>query len=289
MKQILIISGKGGTGKTVLTAAFASLAKNAVFSDCDVDAANLHLILNPQVEEKHEFRSGKTAVINKDLCKSCGLCEGLCRFSAIAEDKLNGIYVVDPISCEGCGFCALACPHSAIEMQENISGDWFVSSTRFGPFVHAKLGVAEENSGKLVSTVKQMGKELANQGKSEKVVTDGAPGIGCPVIASLSDVDCAIVVTEPSLSGIHDAKRVIKVAKHFQVPVKIVINKFDLNSDMAQKIESFAKQDGIEVVGKIPFDRRIVDCVTQRKSVTEHPDKEVAEPFKKIWEKIQKI
>ena len=287
MKQILIISGKGGTGKTVVTASFASLAENKVLVDCDVDAANLHLILNPESQEVHDFKSGKTAFIDKNQCCSCGLCESLCRFEAISKNVSDDKYFVDPVSCEGCGFCALACPSGAIEMKENLSGQWFVSKTRFGLFVHAKLGVAEENSGKLVATVKQKAKELAKEHNVDWIIVDGSPGIGCPVIASLSDVDCAVVVCEPTVSGIHDAKRVIEVANHFKVPSKIVINKFDLNIDMTKNIEMFAKESDIEVVGRIPFDKRIVESVSQRKTVIEDGDQDLIEHFSKIWIKIK--
>jgi len=286
MKQILVISGKGGTGKTVVAAALASLAQKAIFADCDVDAANLYLILNPEVKKKYEFRSGKTAVINEDSCSACGLCQELCRFDAIEKNKTTDKFIIDPISCEGCGFCALACPQGAIEMQENLSGHWFVSSTRFGPLVHAKLGVAEENSGKLVSTVKQKAKELGNQNNSDWIIIDGSPGIGCPVIASLSDTDCALIIIEPTVSGVHDAQRVIKVADHFKVPVKIVINKFDLNNDITREIEKFATENNIEVIGKIPFDKKVVESVVQGKTIIEYAPNGVGRLFSEIWEKI---
>ncbi len=193
MKQIVVISGKGGTGKTVITASLAALARSKVMADCDVDAADLHLLLNPKIKEKHEFRSGKTAIIDKKLCQQCGKCIAACRFNAISED-----FTVDPVSCEGCGFCSHICPAEAIEMRENISGEWFISDTRFGPLVHARLGIAEENSGKLVTLVRQKAKESAENRGLDWVIIDGAPGIGCPVIASLSGVDCALVVTEPT-------------------------------------------------------------------------------------------
>jgi len=213
MKQIVVISGKGGTGKTVITGAFASLAKNKVMADCDVDAADLHLLLQPKIKERHDFRSGLSALIDKKICQQCGKCIAACRFDAITSS-----FVIDPISCEGCGFCSHICPAGAIKMKENLAGEWFISETRFGPMVHAKLGIAEENSGKLVSLVRQQAKDLAEKGNYDWVIIDGAPGIGCPVIASLTGIDCAVVVTEPTLSGLHDALRVIEVTSHFNVP-----------------------------------------------------------------------
>jgi len=290
MKQIIIISGKGGTGKTVITGAFAALAENKVMADCDVDAADLHLLLKPDIKERNEFRSGKTAVIDAEKCVKCGKCVKLCRFNAIAEN-----FVVDPVSCEGCAFCSFACPAGAIRMEENISGEWFISETRFGPMVHARLGIAEENSGKLVSLVRQQAKELAEKNNSDWVIVDGAPGIGCPVIASISGVDCAIVVTEPTLSGLHDADRVIKAAKYFGVTVKLIVNKYDLNTDMTGKIEEYCKSGGIGLVGKIPFDESVVKAMVKGKTIIEHSEnspagKEIAAAWnfmrKKLEEKI---
>jgi len=287
VKQILVISGKGGTGKTVVTAAFASLAKNKISVDCDVDAANLYLLLNPEIQESFDFRSGKTAFINQDQCSSCGSCQDICRFDAIKKDSL-GKFLIDPVSCEGCGLCARVCPSQAITMKENLSGQWFISNTRFGLFVHARLGIAEENSGKLVATVKQKAKELGKKNNVDWIIADGSPGIGCPVIASLSDVDCAVIVCEPTVSGIHDAKRVIEVANHFKVPVKIIVNKFDLNIEMTLKIEDFAKEHDIEVAGRIPFDKKVVEAVSCGKTVMEIGDKEISECFSNIWEKVSR-
>ena len=282
MKQILIISGKGGTGKTVITASFASLAKNKVMADCDVDAADLHLLLAPSIKERHEFRSGKTAIIEKERCIQCGKCLEVCRFNAVSKD-----FKVDPIACEGCAFCSFACPVSAIKMKENLSGEWFVSLTRFGPLVHARLGVAEENSGKLVSLVRQQAKELAERNNCDWVIIDGAPGIGCPVIASLSGIDCAVVVTEPTLSGLHDADRVIGVAGHFGVLVKLIVNKYDLNVDMTGKIEEYCRKNDIDLIGKIPFDKSVVEAMVRGKTIIEHPDGKVKEEIINIWQRLE--
>ncbi len=281
MKQIVIISGKGGTGKTVLTASFAALAHKKVMADCDVDAADLHLLLQPEIEHTEEFKSGFTARIDQKKCIQCGKCRELCRFNAVAEN-----FIIDPVSCEGCGFCHFACPSQAITMEENLSGEWFVSNTRFGPMVHAKLGIAEENSGKLVSLVRKKAKELAEKNNSRWIIIDGSPGIGCPVIASLSGVDCAVVVTEPTLSGMHDALRVIEVAKHFRILTKVVINKYDLNTDMSERIMEVCKRSDVEVIGKIGFDKSVVKAMVQGKTIIEGADATIKERVTQIWEKL---
>jgi len=283
MKQIVVISGKGGTGKTVITGAFAALAKNKVMADCDVDAADLHLLLNPQIKERYVFKSGVTAFINKELCTQCGKCREICRFDAIGED-----FAIDPISCEGCAFCSFVCPVKAIEMKENISGEWFISDTRFGPMVHAKLGIAEENSGKLVAQVRQKAKEIAEKQNLDWVIVDGAPGIGCPVIASITGVDCALVITEPTLSGLHDAERVIGVTNHFGVLTKLVINKYDLNLEMTEKIEEYCRKSNISLIGKVGFNKSVVKAMVEGKTIIEYSDNEIKDVISKIWDKFQK-
>ena len=281
MKQIVVISGKGGTGKTVITGAFAALAENKVMADCDVDAADLHLLLEPVVKEEHEFRSGKTAVIESGRCAKCNKCVEVCRFNAISKN-----FTVDPISCEGCVFCSFVCPEGAIRMEENISGKWFISDTRFGPMVHAKLGIGEENSGKLVSLVRKRAKELAEKKNCDWVIVDGAPGIGCPVIASLPGINCAVVVTEPTLSGLHDADRVIRVTRHFGISTKLIVNKYDLNMDIAKKIQEYCSGSDIDVIGKIPFDKSVVDAMIEGKTIIECANGEVREEVIKTWETI---
>jgi len=301
MKQILVISGKGGTGKTIITAALASLAENAVLADCDVDAADLHLLLHPTIKERNIFKSGVTAVIDKDKCVQCGKCVELCRFSAIkivkslsarqadasGGEAITKDFCVDEIACEGCAFCHWICPHQAIEMKENTSGEWYVSETRFGPMIHAKLGVAEENSGKLVGIVKKTAQELAERENRDWVIIDGAPGIGCPVIASLSGIDCAIVVTEPTLSGLHDAKRVIEVADHFKVPVKMVINKHTLNSEMTEKIAEYCRAYSIPLLAKVGFDKTVVDAMVEGKTIVEYSDGETKDRIEEMWNTIK--
>lgn len=281
MKQIVIISGKGGTGKTVITAAFAALAKNAVFADCDVDAADLHLLLQSNKKQRYEFKSGQTAIIDKKVCQQCGKCIAACRFSAISQD-----FIVDPISCEGCAFCSYICPVGAIKMEENLAGEWFISETRFGPMVHAKLGIAEENSGKLVSLLRKKAKELAEKNNCDWVIIDGAPGIGCPVIASLSGVDLSLVVTEPTLSGLHDAIRVIEVAKHFSVAVKLIINKYDLNADLSKEIEEYCHKNSIPLIGKIGFDESVIKAMIEGKTIIEYQDTKIKNEVIKIWEML---
>ncbi|MDD5504770.1 MAG: ATP-binding protein [Candidatus Omnitrophica bacterium] len=281
MKQIVIISGKGGTGKTVITGAFAALAKNKVMADCDVDAADLHLLLRPEIKERHDFKSGLSFRIKKRACTQCGECKKVCRFNAISDK-----FIIDPISCEGCGFCARVCPADAISMEENLAGEWFISETRFGPMVHAKLGVAEENSGKLVALVREQAKGLAENTGAEWVIVDGAPGIGCPVIASLSGIDCAVVVTEPTLSGLHDASRVIEVARHFNVFSSLIINKYDLNPDMTRRIEIYCKTNGIPVMGRIAFDKSVVEAVSKAKTVMESAQNAVKRSLRDIWQRL---
>lgn len=281
MKQIVIISGKGGTGKTVVTASFAALSSRAVLGDCDVDAADLHILLEPRIKEEHQFRSGFTAKISREKCTECGKCVDLCRFDAVSDD-----FRVDPVSCEGCAFCSYICPVEAIEMEENMSGEWFISETRFGTMVHARLGVAEENSGKLVSLVKEKAGELAAEQNSDWIIVDGAPGVGCPVIASLSGVDYAVVVTEPTLTGLHDADRVIKVAEHFEVPVRVIVNKYDLNPDMTERIEKYCQENGIEFSGKIPFDESVVKAMVQGKTVIEYNNGPASEEIRQIWDRL---
>jgi len=281
MKQIVIISGKGGTGKTVLAASFAALARNASFADCDVDAADLHLLLKPKTKEKYEFRSGKTAKIGRKLCQECGKCIEVCKFNAINKD-----FIVDPISCEGCGICSLICPTSAIAMEENISGEWFVSETKYGPMVHAKLGIAKENSGKLVTLVRQNAKKIAEMENRDYVIIDGPPGIGCPVIASLANVDLALIVTEPTLSGIHDMERVADVTKHFGINTKVVINKYDINLKNTGNIRKICKSRNIEVLAELPFSENVSRSLVKNMPIVEFCNDQIAKDIITLWKKI---
>ena len=281
MKQIVVISGKGGTGKTMLTGAFAALAENKVMVDCDVDAANLHLLLHPSIKERNIFKSGAFAKINPALCTRCGQCSDACRFQAISSE-----FAVSPIACEGCGLCARLCPVNAIRMKENTAGEWFISETQYGPFVHAKLGIAEENSGKLVAKVREAAKEIAEKNGATHIIIDGPPGIGCPVIASLSGVDLALIVTEPTLSGLHDAERVIELAEHFNVQTQLVINKWDINPEASEKIERYCESRKVPVIGKIPFARAVIESVIAGKPITEYTNGALKHDITKIWEAV---
>jgi len=281
MKEIVVISGKGGTGKTVLAASFATLAKKAVFADCDVDAADLHLLLKPKTKVRYEFRSGKTAKIDRKLCQECSKCIEVCRFNAISKD-----FIVDPISCEGCAVCSHICPTGAIAMEENISGEWFISETKYGPMVHAKLGIAEENSGKLVTLVRQNAKKIAERENKDYVIVDGPPGIGCPVIASLANVDLALIVTEPTLSGIHDMGRVADVTKHFKINTKVVINKYDINLKNTQDIRKICQARNIEVLAELPFSEDVTRSVVQGIPIVEFCNDQIAKDIVALWKKI---
>lgn len=288
MKQLVIISGKGGTGKTILSASFAALAEKKVMVDCDVDAANLHLLLHPEIQESHSFSGGKRAGLIQEKCTRCGECLDVCRFSAITESQ-DGEITIDPLSCEGCGVCYHVCPAEAIEMESNISGEWFISKTRYGPFVHARLGIGEENSGKLVTEVRKKAKDIAEQKGLELIIIDGPPGIGCPVIASLSGADLALIVTEPTLSGIHDMERVAQTARHFKIPAACCINKHDINPENSAKIEDWCQKNSTPLVGKIPFDEGVTQSMVNLIPLPEYLNNAAAKEIKDIWEKTKKF
>ena len=285
MKELLILSGKGGTGKTTLTAAFSSLARDRLLADCDVDAADLHIILRPERTESHDFVSGVKAVVNKDKCTACNTCVELCRYDAIT---MNEYAEVDDFSCEGCGVCAHFCPEKAIDLEPNHCGYWFVSATRHGTMIHAELKPGEENSGKLVSLVKQKARERAEREGAKLILVDGPPGIGCPVISSFSGADLVVIVTEPTRSGLHDLQRVIELSRHFKVPAKVVVNKWDLNREIYSQIEHFCQDSSIELAGKIPFDKAVVDSLVAGKTLFEFKDCKAAQSVANIWQQIQK-
>ena len=291
MKEIVVISGKGGTGKTSIVASFASLVKSAVLADCDVDAADLHLVLGPRVKQTSDFSGGKQASIITEKCIGCGKCKELCKFNAInfngpANDTIAKTFTVDPISCEGCKVCVEFCPVDAIEFNDSINGQWFISDTRFGTMVHARLGIAEENSGKLVFLLRKEAKRIAEEEKKDLIIIDGSPGIGCPVIASITGADIVLIVTEPTLSGKHDLDRVAELATGFKIPTLVAINKFDLNPDMATQIEEDARKQNIKVIGKIRYDKAFTKAQIMKCSVVEYTGGAVTEDIKALWRNV---
>ena len=291
LQELVIISGKGGTGKTSVTASFAALAAGrAVLADCDVDAADLHLILAPRIIGSTDFRSGHEAVIRHEACTGCGRCAELCRFGAIRLLKrpigAKILYTVDPVACEGCGVCARFCPAGAVAFPERLCGEWMVSETRCGPMVHACLAVAAENSGKLVSLVRREARRIAEEKRLPLIVTDGPPGIGCSVIASVTGADRVLTVTEPTVSGEHDLGRVLQLAKHFGVTTFVCVNKWDLNPGMTERIERSAERAGATVAGRIRYDRAVTAAQIQAKAVVEM-DAPSAEDIRNVWEKLE--
>ena len=284
MRKMTILSGKGGTGKTTITGSFAALSRDAVFADCDVDASNLHLLLKPEVKETIEFKGLNLAVIDPEKCTQCGLCEEKCRFNAIHD------FTVDSIHCEGCKVCVHICPVQAIDFVERVCGHAYISETEYGPMSHARLIPGMENAGKLVTLVRQNAKKLAEDGGRELVLVDSPPGIGCPVIASLADIDHGLVVVEPTLSGIHDLKRALELLDHFNVEALVCINKHDLNLENTAAIKEFCSEEGIEVVGQIPFDPEVTKAMVAGCPVVEYaPDSPASEAIKAMWERLTLI
>jgi len=271
MKQLTVISGKGGTGKTTLTAAFASLADNAVIVDCDVDAADMHLILKPEVMETGDYYGLMVAEIDPERCVECGRCRELCRFGAVGEN-----FRINPCNCEGCAVCTVACPENAVSMMPRISGQVFSSRTRFGPLAHAKLGIGEEASGKLVSAVRECAKKLAEQYENDLIIIDGPPGIGCPVIAAISGTDLVLVVSEPTVSGFHDLKRVLKLTKHFRIPVVVCINKYDINEKNSLEIEEFCAAEDVAVLGRLPYTDEVTGAMLRGNTVIEYAEERLS-------------
>jgi MinD superfamily P-loop ATPase len=289
MKQLVILSGKGGTGKTSITAAFAHLAHNdsvrAVLADADVDAANLELVLSPQVLEEHDFIGGKVAWIDPQKCEDCGLCEQVCRFDAIAMDE--DIYQVDPIACDGCAACVHQCSTNAISMESQLAGHWFRSQSHFGPLFHAALRPAQENSGKLVTLVKQQARLLAMDEKYPLILVDGPPGIGCPVISAVSGADMALIVTEPTVSGVHDMQRTLQMTRHFNIKTAVCINKSDIFEEGSTQIKAFCLDQNIEVLGHIPFDSNVTEAIVNGEPVTANrPASPASKEIHALWQNL---
>lgn len=286
MKEIVVISGKGGTGKTSVVGSFASLAKNPVLADCDVDAADLHLILSPNIKKKTDFSGGKQAEIVSDKCTGCGKCFELCRFEAISQIEDDNKYIINTVDCEGCGVCAWFCPEKAITFEEKVNGQWFVSETSYGTMVHAKLGIAEENSGKLVTLVRNEAKKIAKENNNPYIIVDGSPGIGCPVIASIGGSDLVLIVSEPTLSGEHDLERVVELTKHFKVPAMVCVNKYDINKEMAKRIQKKTEKLGLIYAGNIRYDKIVTKAQIAKASVVEYTNLPIAEDIKSIWKSV---
>ena len=292
MTELVVCSGTGGTGKTSEVASIAALAKDFVMADCDVDAANLHLVLTPQKEQTTPFIAGHIAHIRAEDCTGCGECYSLCHFSSIdkIEDNVSGpTFRVDPVACEGCGVCVHFCPVDAIDFPDSQCGEWSLSQTRFGTLVHAELGIGAENSGKLVSLVREQARLAAQRAGAGLILIDGPPGIGCPVTAALTGTDLTLLVTEPSLSGLHDLKRVLDLADHFKVPALVCINKFDISPRLSLKIEEYCMERGVPVIGRIPYDSLVNDAQIAGLSLVEFaPDSEVARSITDIWRRVER-
>lgn len=282
MKQLVILSGKGGTGKTSVAASFAALMPSKVVADCDVDAADMHLILEPQVLRRETFVGGAKAWIGRDKCTACGRCRELCRFGAIRED-----FSVDPIACEGCGVCAWNCPEKTVTLIDDRSGEWYVSATRHGPLVHARLGPAQENSGKLVTVVRNEAKSIAREKGLEHVLIDGPPGIACPAMASLTGADAALLVLEPTLSGLHDFRRVAGLLGHFKQKGWACINKWDINPELSDRMAEEARSLRIPVLGRIRYDKAVIQAQIKRRAVVEDGDGPAAEDIRELWGRVE--
>lgn len=285
MQELVVISGKGGTGKTSLVGAIASLSVNKVMVDCDVDAADLDLILRGQIEEIHEFIAGSKAFIIKEKCTDCGICKEYCRFDAIHENG-NGTYI-DQISCDGCDVCTHFCPEQAIDFMPIKSGEWYVSNTTYGPLIHARLGIAQSNSGKLATCLRTEAKKVASANGSGLIVIDGPPGIGCPVIASISGTGYVLIVTEPSISAFHDMKRVLELCRHFNIAAGICINKYDINRKISDDIIGFAAKNNIGMMGQIPFDPGVTTAQVAGTTCLEYLNGETADQIRLLWRNIE--
>ena len=285
MKEIVVLSGKGGTGKTSITAVFASLMREAVLVDCDVDAANLHLLFAPQIEERHAFLAGSKARVKSADCNDCGACAGVCRFEAI---RMDAVAVVNPLRCEGCGVCVRTCPGQAISLDPQFCGEWYLSHTRNGPMFHARLAPGQENSGKLVSILRQNARTAATENGAAWILVDGPPGTGCPVISSLTGADYVVMVTEPTLSGFTDLQRAAAVADHFQVPTGIVINKADINHGIASRIEDYAAVTGRDILGRIGYDPAFTRAQRSASSVLDIASAHLCEALESVWRAVER-
>jgi len=287
MKEIVVISGKGGTGKTSITASFAILAgQHAVVADCDVDAADMHLLMQPVIKKSVDFYSGVIASIDEDKCVNCGICADICRFSAISS--INNRHIVKSLDCEGCGYCEKVCPEQAIKMYEQNVGDWFISQTKIeNVLVHAKLGIGAENSGKLVAKVKSEAKQIAEKDNKDYIIVDGSPGIGCPVVSSLSGANYVVLVTEPSMSGLHDLKRVYELVKKFKIRAGCIINKSDINAEITNEVIKFLNDESITHIANLPYDENFTKAMTVGETIVEYDRAELKNLLVASWEKVK--
>ena len=293
MFELAVVSGKGGTGKTSLVGSIAALAKNKIMVDCDVDAADLRLIMNPDNISTQDFVASKKAKIIQELCTACGICFEYCRFDAIIriadpEAPFRDTFVVDEYACEGCGVCEYFCPDKAIDFSEVISGQWYRAETKYGPMLHARLGIAQANSGKLVSLLRKEARQIAAENNNDLIIIDGPPGVGCPVIASLTGVDLVLIVTEPSVSAFHDMERLVQLTKHFSIKTGICINKYDINSELAERIERSAGEMGVINFGRIPFSHDFTKAQIQKIPCVEYADSNISERIRILWENVKK-
>ncbi len=291
--ELAVLSGKGGTGKTSLVGSLAALARKKVLVDCDVDAADLHLILNPEIGQAHNFTGVAIAKINQEQCMVCGICVDYCRFGAIKyirdpDTKLDEKFMVDEYSCEGCGVCTHFCPESAIDFNEVVSGRWFISETRYGPLVHARLGIAQANSGKLVSVLRKEAARIAEEINADLIIIDGPPGIGCPVIASMTGVGYILIVTEPSMSAFHDMERILQLIRHFDIKAGICINKYDINQEITDQIENFVQKTETTILGRIPFDEGMTKAQIKGIPYIEYSGDGVSNSIKQLWNNLEK-
>lgn len=289
MRQLAIISGKGGCGKTTLAAAFSSLSENAVLADCDVDASDLPLILKPQILNKEDCLGLELASIDPDVCTGCGICLEVCRFGAVLEN-----FTINPYSCEGCAVCTVACPETAVSLMPRVAGQAVSSMTRFGPMAHAKLGIGEEASGKLVNMVRKKAVELADQYCCKLILIDGPPGTGCPVMAAITGTDLILVLSEPSVSGLHDLKRAIELTEYFKIPTVACINRYDINRKKSLEIETFCREAGVPLLACLPYSDITTQAMLKEESVIEYAAHsldsgamEFANLVRRLWAEIE--
>ena len=284
MKELVVISGKGGTGKTSIVGALSKLFDKKILADCDVDAADLHLLLNPEIQYKEEFYGGKIASIDSSKCVRCGICKNVCRFDSISDD-----FTIDPIDCEGCGVCFLSCPHDAINFTDHLNGEWYRSNTLNGKMIHASMTVGSENSGKLVTKLRTESTILARDNNIELIIIDGSPGLGCPVIASITSVHCCLIITEPTLSGLHDLKRVLDLTKKFRIKSFVCVNKYDINIDMTEQIKQYCSDNDIKVIGNIPYDLNVTKAQINGTNIIDYADSKAAKAILDMFNRLQEL